>query len=185
MNETHCTAYLPCLKRKQDDVALFAKAKLHMLKKDHERWGAFLIGLNTADVHHFAKLWKWSAKREKAVHTLFFLAYQAMRGRSFDLLEIYRWGLENALSVERLKTAFGETDEKQLGVTEKKLLGLWQACPIHSRKALAANGDDLLMWTGKKPGPWIARLLETLEQLVLSGLLHNDKEAMRNGFKRG
>lgn len=178
MNETHCTAYLPCLKRKREDVALFARMKLGLLNTDDERWGAFLIGLNIADVHHFARSWKWSAKREKAVQTLC-RAYHAMRWKNWDLQEIYRWGLENALAVERLKTAFGETDEIQLASMMKKLRRLWQLCPIHSRKALAVNGDDLLRWTGRIPGPWVARLLETLEQLVLTGLLHNNKEAIR------
>ncbi|MDS8902275.1 hypothetical protein RLL02_01460, partial [Streptococcus pneumoniae] len=42
-----------------------------------------------------------------------------------------------------------------------------QALPIQSKSELAANGRDLMEWTGKKAGPWLKEWTLHIEKAVV------------------
>ncbi|HET7522339.1 MAG TPA: hypothetical protein VFJ73_03335 [Bacillales bacterium] len=44
---------------------------------------------------------------------------------------------------------------------------------------MAADGNDLLRWFRKKPGPWISEQIEAIEKAVVNGEVENEKEAIR------
>ncbi|MBU9671946.1 CCA tRNA nucleotidyltransferase [Planococcus sp. CP5-4] len=58
-----------------------------------------------------------------------------------------------------------------------------QALPIHSKSELAANGRDLMEWTGKKAGPWLKEWTLHIEKAVVERRLANDKERIKDWFK--
>lgn len=57
-----------------------------------------------------------------------------------------------------------------------------QALPIHSKSELAANGRDLMEWTGKKAGPWLKEWTLHMEKAVVERRLANDKERIKDWF---
>ncbi|WKA57213.1 CCA tRNA nucleotidyltransferase [Planococcus shenhongbingii] len=56
------------------------------------------------------------------------------------------------------------------------------ALPIQSKSEIAANGIDLMEWSGKKQGPWIRQWIEQMERSIVSGKLKNDKEIIKDWF---
>lgn len=58
-----------------------------------------------------------------------------------------------------------------------------QALPIHSKSELAANGRDLMEWTGKKAGPWLKEWTLHIEKAVVERRLANDKERIKDWFR--
>ncbi|GEN31793.1 tRNA nucleotidyltransferase (CCA-adding enzyme) [Cerasibacillus quisquiliarum] len=55
---------------------------------------------------------------------------------------------------------------------------------IHSKKELAVNGHDILkMFPNKKAGPWVQRLLNQIERLIVTEQLKNHKEKIKEWIK--
>lgn len=46
------------------------------------------------------------------------------------------------------------------------------------------TGNDLLSWTDKKPGPWVAEMLQNIEEAIVQGDLVNKKEDIREWLQR-
>ncbi|KGX85535.1 CCA tRNA nucleotidyltransferase [Pontibacillus marinus] len=57
----------------------------------------------------------------------------------------------------------------------KELFKAHHSLPIHSRKDLKVDGNDIKGWfPNEKPGPWIKRFMESVEELIINGELVND-----------
>ncbi|MBZ5202254.1 CCA tRNA nucleotidyltransferase [Planomicrobium chinense] len=56
------------------------------------------------------------------------------------------------------------------------------ALSIGTKSDIAANGADLMEWSGKKQGPWLKKWIEALEQNIVFGKLENDKESIKDWF---
>lgn len=41
---------------------------------------------------------------------------------------------------------------------------LFQALPIKNRQEMNVTGNDLLNWASKKPGPWVAEMIQKLKK---------------------
>lgn len=67
---------------------------------------------------------------------------------------------------------------EQCSLPQQKLTNLYVSLPIKSRKELRLTGTDLIKNLGAKPGPKIGQTINSVEQLVLSGKLPNDKKAL-------
>lgn len=44
---------------------------------------------------------------------------------------------------------------------------------------MKVSGNDLLGWTEKTPGPWVAEVLQRIEEEILQERLENEKEKIR------
>lgn len=56
--------------------------------------------------------------------------------------------------------------------------------PIKSKQDLALDGTDIKqLFPGAKGGPWMGKLLDKLEQKVVTGHLSNDKNEIRDWIK--
>lgn len=54
--------------------------------------------------------------------------------------------------------------------------------PIQSKSDLAANGQDLMQWSGERSGPWLKTWIEKVERQIVYGELMNDKELIKDWF---
>lgn len=78
---------------------------------------------------------------------------------------------------ERQLTIAQATSHKTQAVKERQ-----QALPIQSKSELAANGRDLMEWTGKKAGPWLKEWTLHIEKAVVERRLANDEEQIKDWF---
>ena len=49
----------------------------------------------------------------------------------------------------------------------KQVQSLFHALPIKNRQEMNVTGNDLLSWTDKKPGPWVAEMLQNIEEAIV------------------
>ncbi|MGV3488109.1 MAG: CCA tRNA nucleotidyltransferase [Tuberibacillus sp.] len=143
------------------------------MESDAERWALFLLATETADPDGFLKAWRFSNKAQHAVLTIL-RCFNAQKLCGWDPLSIYRWGLQAALSVEKLKKAMGLKRE-----SAERIHRLWEGLTITNRSELAVDGNDLCRWLHKKGGPWTGKMIEQIERMVILGELENDPSAIR------
>lgn len=126
----------------------------------------------------------------------FYLLHE--NAETFDTIRAYRFSnqdkkdLQHALEASRLAhwddwiyysfterqlTIAQAASHKTAAVNERR-----QALPIHSKSELAANGRDLMEWTGKKAGPWLKEWTLHIEKAVVERRLANDKERIKDWF---
>ena len=56
---------------------------------------------------------------------------------------------------------------------------MFHALPIQERQEMNVTGNDLLNWANKKPGPWVAEMLQKIEEAIVQGNVVNEKERIR------
>lgn len=126
----------------------------------------------------------------------FYLLYQ--NGETFNSIRDYRFSnqdrkdLQHALEASRLPHwddwVFYSFTERQLALVQAvshktvEVKRRQQALPVRSKSELAANGRDLMEWTGKKAGPWLKEWTRQMEKAVVERRLANDKERIKDWF---
>lgn len=179
--QTGCIYALPLLSRAAFPSGSEA-VNYSLLKTDAERWTAFLLTLDITDAAPFAKAWKWSRSREQEVR--FLQKYDNIRRcAAWRRTTVYRAGVDRALAVERLQTALGRLDPADLDQALEGIRQIWTDCPIHARNELAVNGKHLLNWSKARPGPWMAKALETIETHIVNGDIPNEQGAIEAWFR--
>lgn len=61
----------------------------------------------------------------------------------------------------------------------KRVQTLFEKLPIKSRQEMNVTGNDLLNWANKKPGPWVAEMIQKIEEAIVQGNVGNEKECIR------
>ncbi|MGK7378239.1 CCA tRNA nucleotidyltransferase [Planococcus sp. 1R117A] len=126
-------------------------------------------------------------------------AYMLYRqNREFKDIRVYKFSneerklIEQSLKAARLKQwdiwTYYHFSGQQLAIAaaltgvEADIAAGKAALPIQSKSEIAANGIDLMEWSGKKQGPWIRQWIEQMERSIVSGKLKNDKEIIKDWF---
>ena len=65
----------------------------------------------------------------------------------------------------------------------ERVQSMFHALPIQERQEMNVTGNDLLNWANKKPGPWVAEMLQKIEEAIVQGNVVNEKERIRSGYK--
>lgn len=83
-----------------------------------------------------------------------------------------------------LETAYQFTKlrNKKVAITWQEVQQQKLALPIQSAKELAITGQDLMMWSAKKRGPWIKEMLEAAVAAVVNDEVANDKQQLKDWF---
>lgn len=81
-----------------------------------------------------------------------------------------------SFALRPLKLAAELTQRKESPAIQKSQLS------IQSKADLAINGRDLMVWTGKKAGPWLKEWLLEIERHVVYGNLQNEKDEIKDWF---
>ncbi|KAA0958189.1 CCA tRNA nucleotidyltransferase [Planococcus kocurii] len=99
--------------------------------------------------------------------------------KSLELTKLETWDQWTYYhySIEQLEMAALVTDNVE------NLAAAKQQLPIQSKSDIAANGLDLMQWSGDKSGPWLKVWIEKMEKLIVYGELENDKELIKDWFK--
>ena len=69
-------------------------------------------------------------------------------------------------------------EQLEIPVDAAELVADYRALPIRSKKELALNGGDLIREAGIAPGREMGRILDFLEEEVLSGRVANEHDAL-------
>ena len=140
-------------------------------QSSEQAWAMLIIALEEKEGKTFLKKWKTSNDFQKAVSNLV-SAYRSREQASADCFLTYQYGLELLYLVEELRQAQG------LSVEIEKIKALDAALPIHDKHEMVVNGGTLIQELGLKPGPELGRILQLVEEAIVSGNLSNEKEVI-------
>lgn len=171
-------AYLPGMEEQGSLLKQLTEMSLEPLGQLQERWAVVAKLLQIEDPERWLRQWKLSNQRIKHVSRILEALKDVGEGAWTPFL-VYEYGLETAFSAERIR-AFLQGDSVRLETVQN----LHDRLPIQSRDDLALNGNDLLEWFQKNPGPWVADWLEKAEKAVIAGETANDREAIRTWIEK-
>ncbi|MBO9128221.1 CCA tRNA nucleotidyltransferase [Bacillus sp. 165] len=177
--DTKLYKYLPYLENKERELRKFSSYALQELQNSVEAW-VCLLYITNLHASEVLKAWKLSNKKIKSIDQ----ALQTVRvldTEAWNNLLLYKAGKETVMIAERVRSVLfqeGNEDGVQI-ITEH-----YNQLPIHSRQELQVTGRDLLEWTEKKAGPWVADVLERIEAEVVNNRLQNSKLQIREWLNR-
>ncbi len=176
MQERSVLNHLPTkLQEKQSD--LYKDFDWNALESDEQRWTAILLLSDVSDDRAFLKSWKLPNHMIKKVEKLM-SAYGIISWRKMDL---YRCGLETAISSITLKSAIEKKDNAE---EIAQLKQRYREIPIKSRKDIPLDGQDIIEITQREPGIWLGKLLEEMEKKIVEGELALNSTALQDWVKR-
>ncbi|WP_028402726.1 CCA tRNA nucleotidyltransferase [Ectobacillus panaciterrae] len=173
LKETKLYEYLPYLEKKQNELIQASVYEWAYVTTDTEAWALLLYIVKINDAETVLRSWKLSNKKIKSITAVLnFLKKRHMQ--DWDELLLYEAGEEIAVMAE---TLYAILNCKH--VHTQRVKKQYQSLPIHNRKQLQVTGTDLLQWTEKKGGPWVAALLEEIERAVLYRKTANSRESIK------
>ncbi|MFB9757693.1 CCA tRNA nucleotidyltransferase [Ectobacillus funiculus] len=176
--ETDLYAYLPYFEKKGEQIASAAMYNWDVIQSSEEAWALLLRAVKPENADALLKNWKLSNKKVHTITSILHCLVQLEKSEWNDML-LYQSGEEISIMTERVVSALqGERPSIE------HVHSLYKKLPIHSRKDLAVTGTDLLQWTGKQGGPWLAAALGQLEREVVCGRLANSKESVKEWLKQ-
>lgn len=173
--DTKLYKYLPYLENKSKELRDFASYPLTVLKTDTEAWVCLLYITKLYNVAEVLKSWKLPNKKVKSIAAAL-KAVITLDTEKWDSILLYKTGKETAMIAQRVRCVLFHNGQEE---PVKEIMALYNQLPIHSRQELQVTGRDLLEWTGKKPGPWVASILEKIETEVVNNRLQNSKLQIR------
>lgn len=173
MFEHRIADFLPGLSQYKENAEPLFRLSWEGFKRDEERWATLLLLLGVGDISAFLKSWKRSNALISQVEQL--IESTALAKESLTPIQLYEWGMERALSSQRILNILKGMDPER-GITELQIV--YQALPIHSRKELAVNGNDVAKVREGEKGPWISALLAEIEAAVINKEIVNTKSAI-------
>ncbi|HET7656680.1 MAG TPA: CCA tRNA nucleotidyltransferase [Bacillales bacterium] len=166
-------AYLPGMSEKENGLRELAETELSALSSLYEKWTYLLIVLQIHESSVWLKKWKLSNDKIKKI-TQIRRTLDALSKEGWKAFDVYKAGLEIALSAERVRSLMNKQPAELVKVDR-----LYRQLPVKNRKELAFVGNDLLDWFQQPPGPWLSKWIEAAEEAIVEGLVPNEKEAVR------
>lgn len=145
-----------------------------------ERWAFMGYICAVGDIKPWLKKWKHANQTISAVLRI----HEGLTRCDFhewSRVGVYHFGKETAISIERVKSVLHGSD---LEAVTQHITTLSQQLPITDRSDLAVSGHDLLAWSERRQGPWLAEVLTAIEQAVIRGELVNQREAIQQWFNQ-
>ncbi|WP_459501503.1 CCA tRNA nucleotidyltransferase [Bacillus sp. C1] len=173
--ETKLFTHLPYLQMSEEKILSAAQYNWDSFETDIEAWAFFLYCVGEEHPSVFLRQWKFSNKKIKDIVAVI-LAIRFRKTKSWDAVALYKTGLQVALMAERVYQA---SIEKYDSLSVNKVQLLFDSLPIHNRQEMKVSGNDLLEWTEKTPGPWVASALQSIEEAILQKQLDNEKEKIK------
>ncbi|WP_102345799.1 CCA tRNA nucleotidyltransferase [Bacillus sp. Marseille-P3661] len=166
--------FLPMFAQKKKELLYFIKYLPTNLKLD-EKWSLLILTLNIVDIEQFFKEWKCSKQRIK-ITKAHIQAYQDFKQKGLLPYTIYFHGQDIIQSAIKLDAVLTGCDHTELLLKSENI---YRALPIQSRKQLAVTGRDLLKWFSKQGGPWLSKLIDTIEKAVVNKEVKNSKAEIK------
>ncbi len=178
--ETKLFSHLPYLQMSEERLLKATQYKWDSFETDVEAWAFFLYCIGEEHPSVFLRQWKFSNKKIKDIVAVL-LAIRSRKEKEWDTILLYKTGIRIAEMAERVYEAIIESYNS---ASVKQVQSLFHALPIKNRQEMNVTGNDLLSWTDKKPGPWVAEMLQNIEEAIAQGDLVNKKEDIREWLQR-
>ncbi|MGW5952232.1 CCA tRNA nucleotidyltransferase [Bacillus mycoides] len=178
--ETKLFSHLPYLQMSEERLLKATQYKWDSFETDVEAWAFFLYCIGEEHPSVFLRQWKFSNKKIKDIVAVL-LAIRSRKEKEWDTILLYKTGIRIAEMAERVYEAIIESYNS---ASVKQVQSLFHALPIKNRQEMNVTGNDLLSWTDKKPGPWVAEMLQNIEEAIVQGDLVNKKEDVREWLQR-
>ncbi|MGH0430053.1 CCA tRNA nucleotidyltransferase [Bacillus hominis] len=178
--ETKLFSHLPYLQMSEERLLKATQYKWDSFETDVEVWAFFLYCIGEEHPSVFLRQWKFSNKKIKDIVAVL-LAIRSRKEKEWDTILLYKTGLHIAEMAERVYEAIIESYNS---ASVKQVQLLFYALPIKNRQEMNVTGNDLLSWADKKPGPWVAEMLQNIEEAIVQGDLVNKKENIREWLQR-
>ncbi|TLS35890.1 CCA tRNA nucleotidyltransferase [Pseudalkalibacillus caeni] len=169
--ESELHQYLPGLKTKKAGLEKLLKLDMDYLVEDKEHWG-ILTYVTAENPLEFLKRWKQPSKLIKEVDSIL-SGVKVVLEDGWSAAELYNYSASYR-SIERIAAVI--TGRKPIHATLEQRIEL---LPILKRNEIAVNGNDILKWSRKKPGPWVGEFFEQLEKEILNGTIKNEKNDIK------
>lgn len=174
LNETKIVEHLPILKDDHRCIEVLKRID-RPLHSFGEVIAYFHDQVPEISIRTWVKNWKCSREIERKA-TILHKTIQMYREKGLNDWLIYQLPKEEQASFIRLLHILFPGDFISLDHLVKKK----ETLPIQSRTDLALNGKDLVqMFPELKKGPWIRKLLETLERKVIFGEIRNEQKKLK------
>ncbi|AIK39814.1 CCA tRNA nucleotidyltransferase [Bacillus pseudomycoides] len=173
--ETKLVTHLPYLQMSEERILKAMQYNWDFFETDIEAWAFFLYCIGEEHPSVFLRQWKFSNKKIKDIVAVI-LAIRSRKTKSWDAVFLYKTGLHTALMTERVYQAI---IKKYDIFSVNQVQSLFDSLSIHNRQEMKVSGNDLLGWTEKTPGPWVAEVLQRIEEEILQERLENEKEKIR------
>lgn len=178
--ETKLFSHLPYLQMSEERLLKATQYKWDSFETDVEAWAFFLYCIGEEHPSVFLRQWKFSNKKIKDIVAVL-LAIRSRKEKEWDTILLYKTGIRIAEMAERVYEAIIESYNS---ASVKQVQLLFHTLPIKNRQEMNVTGNDLLSWTDKKPGPWVAEMLQNIEEAIVQGDLVNKKEDIREWLQR-
>ncbi|MFV8519913.1 CCA tRNA nucleotidyltransferase [Bacillus sp. SBS7] len=173
--ETKLFSHLPYLQMSEERLAKATQYKWDSFETDVEAWAFFLYCIGEEHPSVFLRQWKFSNKKIKDIVAVL-LTIRTRKEKDWDTVLLYKTGIHIAEMAERVYEAIIESYDN---TSVKRVQTLFEALPIKSRQEMNVTGNDLLNWANKKPGPWVAEMIQNIEEAIVQGNVVNEKECIR------
>ncbi|MCU5211777.1 CCA tRNA nucleotidyltransferase [Bacillus paranthracis] len=173
--ETKLFSYLPYLQMSEEKLLKATQYKWDSFEADIEAWAFFLYCIGEEHPAVFLRQWKFSNKKIKDIVAVL-LTIRKRKEKEWDTVLLYKTGIHIAEMAERVYEAMIESYDH---TAVNRVQTLFQALPIKSRQEMNVTGNDLLNWANKKPGPWVAEMIQKIEEAIVQGNVVNEKECIR------
>ncbi|WP_002149319.1 CCA tRNA nucleotidyltransferase [Bacillus cereus] len=178
--ETKLFSHLPYLQMSEERLLKATQYKWDSFETDVEAWAFFLYCIGEEHPSVFLRQWKFSNKKIKDIVAVL-LAIRSRKEKEWDTILLYKTGIRIAEMAERVYEAIIESYNS---ASVKQVQSLFHALSIKNRQEMNVTGNDLLSWADKKPGPWVAEMLQNIEEAIVQGDLVNKKEDIREWLQR-
>lgn len=162
--ETKAYQYLPFVEEKALKNVLSDLTENFTFDSSELAFAALLVKSDEKNVKKFLKAWKVSNHFMNDVSDLT-AAYQE---KTWNLENIYRFGLKKAQQIDQLKRAEG------LKIDENQAVKFDELLQIHDKSEINCTGKDL-MAAGIPAGPQLGQLLKTIEAKIVRNELKNNR----------
>lgn len=173
--ETGAALYLPGLAGQAKSLSHLASCHTptHSIE---EMWSQliYFMELDEKSAGDFLRLWKLPVKKIKQI--LLILRWLKFRMENhWTAISAYQSGKSVMNSAEKIFQCLNGGGQ----APADQLEALFESLPIKDLSELQVNGNDLLSWYGKKPGPWIKELMGRIETAVVQGEVRNVKAEIK------
>ncbi|PFV74137.1 CCA tRNA nucleotidyltransferase [Bacillus sp. AFS059628] len=173
--ETKLFSHLPYLQMSEERLLQATQYKWDSFETDIEAWAFFLYCIGEEHPSVFLRQWKFSNKKIKDIVAVL-LTIRTRKEKDWDTVLLYKTGIHIAEMAERVYEAMIESYDH---TSVKRVQTLFEALPIKNRQEMNVTGNDLLNWANKKPGPWVAEMIQKIEEAIVQGNVVNEKECIR------
>ncbi|WP_369900345.1 CCA tRNA nucleotidyltransferase [Bacillus manliponensis] len=173
--ETALYKHIPHLQTVRDGILQATQHKFNFLQNDIEAWAFFLYCTKVENPATFLRDWKFSNKKAKGILSVL-AAVNLRKTEKWQALSLYKAGKETAVMTERVYEMLTSSYDNDAVQNVQKL---YDSLPIFNRKELKVGGTDLLEWKSEGAGPWVAQLLQKVEEAVVEGRLENEKGCIK------